>query len=311
MHIEKVSVVVPVYQSANSLPDLFGRLGAVFDKLTCGLELICVDDNSKDDSWGTLKRLKEESEFSVKLLRLRKNAGQHNAITAGLSQVTGDVVVTMDDDLQNPPEEIPKLLQAIYEDHDIAIGAYIAKQHHSARNFSSEIVDCVLRFMFDLPKGFKLTSFRAIRRDIINQVNSMGAVFPYVTAMILNQSSDCVNVPVEHVPRTHGKSNYNIWKSLKLVANLLLSYSNIPVLMVGILCLLGLTFSVSLGFWVLVQTVLSGSSVPGWASTLTVISVFNSMMLFCMFIFSVYISRISRQIVGSRTNFVVAEFDYD
>lgn len=311
MDIETVSVVVPVYRSSDCLPELFERLGVVFDNLSYDLELVCVDDNSKDESWQTLKRLKNESAFAVKLIRLRKNSGQHNAITAGFSQVSGEVIVTMDDDLQNPPEEIPKLLEAISDQYDIAIGAYITKQHHSARNISSRIVDGVLRFMFGLPKGFELTSFRAIHRDIIDQVNSMKTFFPYVTAMLLSQSCDCVNVPVKHVARAHGMSNYTLTRCLKLIANLLLGYSNIPVIMVGVLCLLGTTFSIGLGVWVLSHVFLSDFNVPGWASTLTVISIFNSMMLLCMYIFTVYISRISRDIIGSNTNYAVAESDYD
>jgi len=311
MKKQKISIVIPVFESAEALPELYQRIAKAFENREYDLEVICVDDASKDDSWQTLKELKKQNLLDLKLLRLRKNAGQHNAIVAGFSVADGDIVVTIDDDLQNPPEEIYKLLDSIIEgDHDMVIAEYPDKQHSAGRNISGEMVDKVLRTMFRLPKGFSLTSFRAVRREVVEQALEMNAVYPYVTAMLLNQTSDCANVLVKHDERKHGTSNYTLNRSLKLLANLILSYSNMPVLLVGILCSLGVLFSAGVGIWVLVQTIVSGTGVPGWASTLTIISILNSMMLFCMFVFTLYLSRISRLLLGGQAKYIIAEYEH-
>lgn len=178
-----------------------------------------------DNSWEVLKMLKQGHEKVLKIVRLQVNSGQHDAILCGFSMVTGDVVITMDDDLQNPPEEISKLIGTLEGGYDLVIGAYDSKKHSTARNLSGKIIDWIQRRIFNLPSDFQLTSFRAIRGSVVTHVNGMHGTFPYITSMLFANASKYKNVPVRHDPMRFGASNYNLKRSLLLTTKLIFSYS--------------------------------------------------------------------------------------
>jgi polyisoprenyl-phosphate glycosyltransferase len=302
-----LSIVIPVHKSQNSLPELIERLSDTLGRDNRAAEVICVDDSSPDNSWAVLLDLKSRYPGLLRIARLSRNCGQHNAILCGLSLAEGEVIITMDDDLQNPPEEIPKMVAAIENGFDLAIGSYAAKQHAALRNASGGLVDNVIRSMFGLPKDFQLTSFRAARRHVVLNVREMGGVYPYVTTMLLSHASRYTNVNVRHDPRKHGVSNYNLGRSARLAANLFLSYSTFPVKMVGFACLGAFAFSLLFGTFVMLRALVEGTSVQGWASTVVILSFFNALILLCLFVFSIYLSRMNQQLTRSRTSFTVAE----
>ncbi len=302
-----VSIVIPCYRSAASLAELIARLLQVSAELRREFEIILIDDRSPDDTWLALKRLKTQHGRPLKIVRLLKNSGQHNALLCGLHLATGSIVVTMDDDLQNPPEEIPKLLAAVESGYDLAIGAYLRKEHSTARNFGGDLIDRVLRGIFDLPADFQFTSFRAARRPVVENVCRMSGVYPYVTAMLLSHASNQVNVEVRHDPRRHGASNYNLRRSLRLAANLILNYSSWPLHLVGALCLAAFCFSLGFGTWTFARALLHDTSVPGWASTVVIISFFNALTLLCLYVFGIYLSRLNLQITRTATHFTISE----
>lgn len=301
-----ISVVVPAYRSHNSLPTLVSRLETVLSKQRQKFEIIIVDDCSPDNTWQTLKKLKNNRQH-LKIIRLLKNCGQHNAILCGFSVANGDIVITMDDDLQNPPEEIPKLLEALDEGYNLAIGAYDSKKHTAGKRLGGRVVDALQKRMFQLPNDFQLTSFRAVRKVVVKNVVAMSGVFPYVTCMLLSHTSSYVNVPVRHEPRPFGMSNYNITRSFRLAFNLLLSYSSYPLYFVGALCLGALGVSTAIGAFVVWRALWGGGSVPGWASTLFTISFFNGLILLALVIHSLYLSRLNQQITRSRVGFTIGE----
>ena len=302
-----VSIVIPVYRSENSLEELVDRLLQVSRDLGREFEIILVDDRSPDGSWETLKKLKAQHGKAVRIARLLKNSGQHNALLCGFYLTTGDIIVTMDDDLQNPPEEVPKLVAAVESGFDLAIGAYTQKQHAAARNVGGDLVDRTLRSIFNLPRDFQLTSFRAARRPVVENACQMGGVFPYITAMLLSHAGNQVNVEVRHEPRRYGRSNYNLNRSVALAFNLILNYSSYPLYFVGILCGLAFAFVFGFGAWVLVHQFVTGSGVPGWASTVVIVSFLNSVTLLCLLIFGIYLSRLNLQITRSKTRFTISE----
>jgi glycosyltransferase involved in cell wall biosynthesis len=302
-----VSIVIPCYRSGESLPELVERLLKVSAELCRKFEIILVDDRSPDATWETLKSLKAKHGEPLKIIRLLKNAGQHNALLCGMQIATGDVVITMDDDLQNPPEEIPKLLTAVAGGYDLAIGAYEQKYHSAARNGGGGLVDGVLRTIFKLPPDFQLTSFRAVRREVVENACRMGGVFPYVTAMLLSHAGNQVNVLVRHAPRKFGASNYNLRRSLSLAANLLLNYSSYPLYLIGALCGFAFLLAFAFGGYVLMRTFLSGSTVPGWASTVIIVSFLNALTLLSLVIFGLYLSRLNLQISQSKPRFTISE----
>jgi glycosyltransferase involved in cell wall biosynthesis len=302
-----LSVVIPVYRAQESLPELLERISTTLGQDQRGAEVICVDDGSPDESWRVLVDLKARYPTLLRIARLQRNSGQHNAILCGFSLAEGDVVITMDDDLQNPPEEIPKLVAAIDRGFDLVIGSYSSKQHGSLRNASGQLVDRVIRSIFGLPRDFQLTSFRAARRHVILNAREMGGVYPYVTTMLLSHTSRYANVEVRHDPRKHGLSNYSVRRSVRLAGNLLLSYSTLPVQMVGFTCLGAFAFSAIFGMWVMLRALVDGTGVQGWASTIVILSFLNALILLCLFVFSIYLSRINQQLTRSRTSFTVVE----
>ena len=303
----KISVVIPVYCSEQSLRNLIERLIKVLGSTGRSYELILVDDCSTDNSWGVLRSLKKKYPEQLKIVRLLVNCGQHNAILCGFSMVTGEVVVTMDDDLQNPPEEIPILIEAVDEGFDLVIGAYDSKKHTLMRNYGGGLIDTLQRRIFDLPSDFQLTSFRAAKRVVIDNVNQMSGAFPYVTSMLLANASKYKNVHVRHDKRRHGLSNYTFNRSFRLATNLILNYSSYPVYGIAVLCLFAFLFSVGLGTWILLKALLYGISVPGWASTVVILTFFNGLILLSLLIFGLYISRFHQQMTRTRTTFKIDE----
>jgi glycosyltransferase involved in cell wall biosynthesis len=304
---KKVSVVIPVFRSEESLEPLVARLLVTLTGLGQDYEIILVDDASPDNSWSVLKDIKDRNPEGVKIVRLMSNSGQHNAILCGFSLVTGDVVVTMDDDLQNPPEEVPKLLEAIDSGFDLAIGAYEREKQGGFRGWGGRMVDWVQRRIFGLPPRFQLTSFRALRRSLVDSVRDMGGAYPYVTSMLLSNTSRCTNVAVDHLPREFGTSNYSLKKSFRLTLNLIFSFSSYPIYFIAGLCAFAVLFSLGYGSFVVYNTLVHGTAVPGWASTIIFVSLFNGLILSGLFVFGFYLSRMYQQITRSRTRYHIGE----
>jgi glycosyltransferase involved in cell wall biosynthesis len=225
----------------------------------------------------------------------------------GFTIATGDIIITMDDDLQNPPEELPRMIAAIEQGFDLAIGSYENKRHDAFRNLGGRFVDAVQRRIFGLPKDFQLTSFRAIRRQVVDNVVQMGGVFPYVTSMLLSHTSKYVNVPVRHAARKFGTSNYSLKRSSILALNLLLSYSSYPLYLVITLCVIAFACSAGFGAWILWRALSHGISVPGWASTIIISSLFNGLILLALVIHGLYLSRLARQLSRSQVTFAIGE----
>lgn len=303
----QLSIVIPVYNSEATLSQLIGRLQAVLEPRYPDHEIVLVDDASRDGSWTALEQLKAERGSRLRIARLLVNRGQHNAILCGLNLSRGEIVITMDDDLQNPPEEIPKLVDAIQRGFDLAIGAYDSKKHSRFRNLGGRFVDGVLRGIFQLPKDFQLTSFRAARRSVVENACRMGGVFPYITAMLFANASSYINVPVRHDPRGHGRSNYNLHRSLRLATNLLFSYSSYPVWAVLFMTALTFLFSTLFGLITLFRALSQDIAVPGWASTVVIVSLFNAITMLGLTIFGVYLARISQQLTRSRQPYVIRD----
>lgn len=305
VNADVISVVIPAYNSRDSIPILIEKLDAVLSGPGQHFEIVIVDDGSSDDTWECLKILKQ-TYSNLKIIRLLRNSGQHNALLCGFSLAKGSIVITMDDDLQNPPEEVPKLIAAIQKGYDLAIGAYDSKQHSTGRNVGGKLIDAVQRRIFHLPSDFQLTSFRAVRKVVVDNVLSMGGAFPYMTSMLLSHTSRCVNVPVHHERRRFGASNYDVKSSFLLACNLLLSYSLYPLYLVATLCLSAFALSIWITLWALSQRLI-GSTLPGWASTLIATSFFSGLILFALVIHGLYLSRVHQQLTRSRVGFAIGE----
>jgi glycosyltransferase involved in cell wall biosynthesis len=306
-----VSVVIPVFNAEKSLEELTQRLLSVLSREFSSFELIFVDDCSEDGSWKVLLNLREKLGSQIRIVRLAVNSGQHSALLCGLEFSRGAVVVTMDDDLQHAPEDIPALVAAVKRGYDVAIAAYDEKRHTACRNLGGAIIDGLQRAIFGLPRGFQLTSFRAIRRAVVQEITKMEVSFPYLTSMILANASKCTNVPVKHYPRIYGSSNYTLGRSISLALNLIFHYSHYPAYTVGLLCVVALLASAALGLGVVIRTVVFGPSVPGWASTIVAVAFSSTCTQFGLLIVVIYLARILRQLTRARVGFKIAELHAD
>jgi polyisoprenyl-phosphate glycosyltransferase len=169
------------------------------------------------------------------------------------------------------------------------------------------MIDTLQRWMFKLPGDFQLTSFRAIKRPVVDLVCQLGGTFPYITCMLFSNAASYVSVPVRHEPRQYGPSNYTIKRSLSLAANLLISYSPYPLYLVGFLCAIAFLFCATFGMMTLLNVLLYGTSVPGWASTVLIITGFNAITLLALLIVMIYIVRINQQLTRTRIGYAISE----
>ena len=221
-----ISVVVPVYNSASSIRELCARLKVILNVLAEKYEIILVDDGSKDNS---VKQIKEAfaDDIAIKLISLEDNFGQQSAIMCGLRHAKGDYIITIDDDLQNPPEEIEALMKEMEKGYDVVYGIPLVKKHSGTRNFGSSIANLLFDVVCSKPRNVRVSSFRVLKKSIVEAVIEEKSSFVYISAATLKHTKNIGNVIVLHEARKHGSSSYNILKLLKLFYNIYINYSSL------------------------------------------------------------------------------------
>jgi undecaprenyl-phosphate 4-deoxy-4-formamido-L-arabinose transferase len=291
MNLIDLSVVIPVFRSESVLEPLFERLTAVLDATERSYEIVFVDDGSPDRSWDVLCELRARSPERVTAIQLMRNFGQHNALMCGFAHARGHYIVTMDDDLQNPPEEVPKLLEAIRKgDLDVVYGQYDKKQHHQGRNLGSKVVNAFFRLVFR--SRATITSFRIIRRDVLESILSYDLNFTLVDGLLAWNTRRIGTVPVEHHPRQEGGSGYSLGKLLTLALNLFTNFSLLPLQIASFVGLLAALGGFALGAYYLLQYFAGNIAVPGYASTITAIFVLGGLQLLSLGIIGEYLGRL-------------------
>jgi glycosyltransferase involved in cell wall biosynthesis len=226
---------------------------------------------------------------------LLKNYGQHTAVFAGLQLAVGDYVVTIDDDLQNPPEEIPPIVAKAEEGHDLVFGRFHRKRHPLYRRIGTKIVDWMNRRVFGKPKELVLTNFRCIRRDVVDRMCSYQGGYPYIPGLALMYSRRPVNLMVEHEPRRVGSSGYGFRKIFELVFRILVNYSSFPLRLVSIFGLVVTGGAFSLTTFLLIRALVVGTAVPGWTSVAVMLSFFNGVTLLIISMLGEYVVRLLDQ----------------
>jgi dolichol-phosphate mannosyltransferase/undecaprenyl-phosphate 4-deoxy-4-formamido-L-arabinose transferase len=269
------SVVVPVYNSAHTLAELHTRLGTVLAKLARRYELIFVNDASKDDSLAVLKQI-QERDSRVVVVELMRNFGQHNATLCGLSLATGRYVITLDDDLQHPPEEIPKLVSAMDEQNvDVVIARYKSKRHSPLRNLSSYIVKRLSWYTLGVPNNLKLNSFRLMKRQVAEAVVSFAGPRPRIGLIMFQITRRIINVDVEHHPRRDGVSNYRTRRLISNAIDNVVSYSALPLRLLAYGGFAAAGASVLLSVFYFIKYLEGGIGVSGFTTVVL-------LLLFCM-----------------------------
>lgn len=308
----RVAIVIPCYRSAASIPELARRLVAALTTAGHAHEILFIDDASPSPAtWTAIRQTRSEFPDTVRGCRLATNVGQHNAIQCGFAQLSPgvEVVVTMDDDLQHRPEDVPALVQAVDEGADLAIGAYDVKQHAGWRNLGGRITDGALRRLFGLPSGFQLTSFRAIRRFATDDVLENRSRYSYLSAALLSATCHRVNVPVSHEARVEGRSGYSLATSAELAANLFLSYSRWPLYMVVGLFAASFLGTSAIMAWAFIRWLVADHAPEGWASTIMVLGITSTFNLAGLAVVALLSTRSHRQLVGASGGWRIAEQD--
>ena len=287
-----ISVVVPVYNGAPALPELVQRTTAVLRERTADFEIILVNDGSKDESWSVISRLAREN-VAVRGVDMMKNSGQHIALLVGLRLARHEVAITMDDDLQHPPEAIPDLVTALVdEDRDVVYGAPAKETHGSWRDLAS----MGMKHLFESAMGMKniahSSAFRAIRKDALTPFGSYEDPFVDIDAMLSWVTTRFGLVKIAHAERQHGASNYGFFKLVRYALNLIMSFTAVPL---HVTSFIGFAFTL-LGVALLIYTVASyfssGGTVPGFAFQAAIVTIFAGAQLFSLGIIGEYLAKI-------------------
>jgi len=237
---KELSIVIPVYNESGNLEELHNRLLHVLEELNKDYEIIFINDGSQDDSLDVLKNIQKNNERIV-IINFRRNFGQTAAFAAGFDHASGDIIVTMDSDLENSPEDIPKLLTRIEEGYDLVSGWRInRKDNYLLRILPSKIANYIISFICGIKLHDYGCSLKAYRSEILQNIKLYGEMHRFIPALASIMGISAVEIPVEHVKRTKGKSNYNILRFVKVILDLilimfLLNYTSRPFHIFGFL----------------------------------------------------------------------------
>jgi glycosyltransferase involved in cell wall biosynthesis len=286
-----VSIVIPVYNSETTIGPLVGKLVRELTPLF-ETEIILVNDNSKDQSDKVCRELYEQYRNSVKYYQLARNVGEHNAVMAGLNQMTGDYAVIMDDDFQNPVSEVIKLITyAQDKEYDVVYTWYEKKQHSLFRNMGSSFNNRVANVMLKKPKDLYLSSFKLINRFLVNEIIKYDLPYPYIDGLILRTTSNIGKIQVAHDKRATGRSNYTLTKLFRLWMNMFTNFSILPLRIAIIIGFVFAVFGVVLGVYTIIERINNPGVPVGYSALMVAISVFSGIQLMAIGMLGEYLGR--------------------
>ena len=286
----KLSVVIPVYRSQAMLPELHRRLVAALEPIEPSFEIILVEDCGGDVSWWVIEEI-EQRDSRVRGIRLARNYGQHNALLCGIRAAEGDVVVTIDDDLQNPPEEIHKVLARLADGYDVVYGSPQNETHGYLRNMASQITKLALQGTMGVESARKVSAFRAFRTRLRDSFKDYRSPAVNIDVLLTWGTTRFAAVDVRQDERKVGDSGYGLKKLIGHALNMMTGFSVLPLQIASIL---GIAFGAS-GFLVLMYVLgrylIQGSSVPGFPFLASIIAIFSGVQLFALGVFGEYLAR--------------------
>lgn len=307
----EVSIVIPVYRSESILPKLVAKVAEVMNalELTGRFELVLVNDCSPDNSWKVINEQASLYPF-IKGISLRKNFGQHNAVMAGLHHATGRYVILMDDDLQHPPSSIGKLLDALRGGFDVCYTNYVGRQHALWKKVGSKFNDLVATYALRKPKGLYLSSFKALRQEVVQEVIRYDGPYAYVDGLILDVTNSITSVDIEHQARLEGEGNYNLRRSLSLWLKMLTSFSVLPLRFATLAGFCLSAFSMIMILVITVQKFLHPDYPRGWTSLIATILLVGGIQTLCLGMIGEYLGRTYLK-VNRKPQFVVAKTTFN
>ncbi|MFN3449138.1 MAG: glycosyltransferase family 2 protein [Roseococcus sp.] len=288
-HPVGLSIVIPVYRGASTI----GRLVEALSQLrpAGGLEIILVNDGSPDDSGDVCRRLAETATVPLTYIEHARNFGEHNAVMTGLRHARGAYVINMDDDLQNPPEEVVRLYDhARLGGWDVVYTRYAKKEHEGWRNLGSRFANRVADALLDKPKGLYLSSFRCMSALVVREVTKYTGPYPYIDGLIMQVTQRISVIEVAHYARAEGRSNYNMRRLVRLWLNLATNFSVLPL---RLAVFAGAAMG-ALGFLMALVVIIEAiffETPSGWASTMTLMLLIAGVQFMILGVLGEYVGR--------------------
>lgn len=308
----ELSVVIPCFNASANLLELNKRLKEVLDILKVSYEIIYINDSSKDNTSLILKDLALKDEHII-AIDLMFNVGQFRALMCGLEHSRGEYVVTMDDDLQHPPEEIPKLYCDLKNniEFDAVIASYKKKEHSLMRNLGSSFQNKLMGTTFDKPEKFQSTSFRCLNRPLVNAVINHKTMFPAISLLVFRASGRIKSLRVEHSKRLHGQSNYNLIKLIKLSLDYTFCYTSLPLKYVSSMGIIVSIFGFILAIYYLINYLLGQIEVPGWTTVVILLNIYSGLILLSVGIIGEYLLKTLQEVNGYPRYYIRAIYQKD
>jgi undecaprenyl-phosphate 4-deoxy-4-formamido-L-arabinose transferase len=292
-HAPSVSILIPVYRNDGGLDELVSRIqGSMAGSAYANdFELVLIDDCSPDNSWKVIQQLAQTYSF-VQGATLSRNFGQHNAIMAGLNLVSGQYVVLMDDDLQHPPEAIPRMLDELTAGADVCYTRYANRQHAAWKIAGSKFNDMMASWLLSKPKGLYLSSFKALKRGMVDQIRNHEGPFAYLDGLILDITRRIASIEIEHGSRAFGEGNYSFKKSISLWLRMVTGTSIVPLRLVSLMGALIATLGFLGAIFVIVSNYLYPNESKGWASIIVTILLVSGFQTLFIGVLGEYLGRI-------------------
>jgi undecaprenyl-phosphate 4-deoxy-4-formamido-L-arabinose transferase len=287
----RISVVAPVFNSSGSLRPLVERLEPVLAQVAADYEIVLVNDGSVDDSAAVVSTLAREN-GSVRGVDLMRNYGQHNALLAGILESRFETIITIDDDLQNPPEEIPALLAKLDEGFDVVYGTPIEERHQVWRVLASEITKLVLQNAMGADTARKVSAFRVFRARVADAFRDFANPYVNIDVLLTWGTARFASIPVRHDPRAHGTSNYTWRRLTRHALDMMTGFSTFPLRVASLVGFAFTLFGVVILAFVLGRYLYSGGSVPGFPFLASIIALFSGAQLFALGVIGEYLGRI-------------------
>jgi glycosyltransferase involved in cell wall biosynthesis len=288
-HPVGLSIVVPVYRGAATVGALVAALSDLHPE--GGIEIVLVNDGSPDNSGDVCRALQKTATVPLTYIEHARNFGEHNAVMTGLRHARGAYVITMDDDLQNPPEEVVKLYDhARKGGWDVVYTRYAKKEHEGWRNLGSRFANGVADMLLDKPKGLYLSSFRCMSALAVAEVAKYRGPYPYVDGLLMQVTQRLDSIEVKHLPRAEGRSNYTLKRLILLWLNLATNFSVLP-LRLAILAGVAMGFFGLLGAALVMVEALMGHTPSGWASSMTVTLLVAGVQFLILGVLGEYVGR--------------------
>ena len=291
--MKKISFVIPCYRSMDTLPAVVDEIKETMSKLNSySFEIVLVNDCSPDDTFSTIKKIAAEND-NVIGINLAKNFGQHSALMAGFNEISGDIVVCLDDDGQTPACEVNKLLEGIENGADVVYAKYAHKKHSFFRNFGSSINERMTRIMLGKPKDLYVSSYFAAKRFIIDEMIRYTYAYPYVIGLVLRSTKNIINVEVNHRNREIGQSGYTFTKLLSLWFNGFTAFSVKPLRMATFTGSVAAIIGFLYGIWTIFKKIFlhPAELVTGFSALMSVMVFMSGLILLMMGLVGEYMGR--------------------